>query len=71
MLELLALADRIVSPAVLIILVLIYARLSSAIISIQKLEGTLERTITNVSQHATAIARLEGWLERHGHKLDI
>ena len=59
------LADQTVSPAVLVVLVLIYTKLSSAISSVQRLEKLLERTIETVNYHSSAIAKLEGWLERH------
>jgi hypothetical protein len=54
------------------IMLLIFLRLSKATAtldglmqSLQRLERTIDRVTGTVNHHAEAIARLEGWLERH------
>lgn len=64
--ELLKLADQVVSPAMLVFLALIYSRMAAATSAIERLEKLIDRTIDTVNHHSEAIAKLEGWLERHG-----
>lgn len=59
------------------ILFLIWLRMASAMQSLEglvrtisRLEHTLDRTLETVGRHAQAIARLEGWLERHNHNAE-
>jgi len=56
------------------ILFLIWMRLAQASVTLagllrtlDRLEATIDRTTKTVTRHAEAIARLEGWLDRHNH----
>ncbi|MCI0408173.1 MAG: hypothetical protein L0191_06370 [Acidobacteria bacterium] len=46
-------------------LILVVVQLRSLRTELQAIRGSLENAITKIGAHGEAIARLEGWLERH------